>query len=329
MTVLVTGSGFVGAYAVRDLVRQGEEVVCYDIAPNRRFIETVVGPEQTKNLQVLVGDVTDMPHLLRTVRDHNVTRILHLAGILPAKSRANPGLSTRVNIGGTQNVFDIAQIEGIEKVVWMSSTAVFGPRSEDAEGVINNDSPLDPTSLYGYCKTFNEGLARQYATQYDLDITGLRLSASYGWGKHLVDPPRGTAMQWLHDIINYSSIPGQHFPVHYGAGDLDFLYIDDVTRAICLAFDQKGSRGASYIVRGDLRPVREAFSLLTASLPDADITLLEDSERGNIRHSLRYDTTAVERELGYRPQVTMEDGIASALQMASRYGDTGTAARAG
>lgn len=312
MTTLVIGSGFVGAYVVRDIVVQGEDVVCYDIAANADYIEAVVMPKNMSKVSLVSADVTDLPRLLRTIREYKIRRIVHLAGLLSARSQENMPVAIKVNVQGTANVFEAASLLAVEKVVWMSSTAVFGPRSQNSDGMISNESPLDPTNIYGACKAFDEQLAIHYFRQYGVDSTGLRLSSVYGWGKFLTEA-RGTALTWLTELIDKPARQAGPSVVPYGDSEMDFLYIEDVARAVLLALDAKSSNGASYLISGDRRPVREAFECVRSLLPDAEMTLLPGIRP--IQHTIRFDDTATRQDLGYSPAVRMEEGLKRTIDM--------------
>jgi len=83
MHYLVTGgTGFVGAYVVRDLARQGHEVVVFDLAVNREYLQDVLCAEELRRVQLVSGDVTDLPALLRTMQDTAPKRLVHLAATL-------------------------------------------------------------------------------------------------------------------------------------------------------------------------------------------------------------------------------------------------------
>lgn len=319
MATLVVGCGFIGAYAVRDMVKDGQDVVVYDIRPHAEFLEHVVGSSNMGRMKVVVGDVMDLPQLLKVINEHRVDKVLHLAAIFGEASRENISRSVNVNVSGTINVFEAAAIAGIRRVVWTSSTAVFGPRSADGDGVIHNDSPLDPTNLYGSCKAFNEALSGYYSAQYNMSIVGLRLSAVYGWGTYLTTPPRGSALRWMAEAIDWRIARASHIVVHNGDGEMDFVYVDDVARAVRLAFNVSPGASGSYVIQGDLRPVRDVYELLRAAVPEVEFSLKADGDRGHIRHALAYENSQTEHELGYVPNISVDEGISRSVSMARSF----------
>ena len=110
------GTGFVGAYVVRDLARQGHEVVVFDLALNREYLQDVLSAEELRRVQLVSGDVTELPAVLRTVQDATPKRIVHLAATLGSSSEANPLRTLRVNCEGTINIFEAALTFNVENI---------------------------------------------------------------------------------------------------------------------------------------------------------------------------------------------------------------------
>jgi nucleoside-diphosphate-sugar epimerase len=305
MTYLITGgTGFIGAYVVRDLVQLGERVVCFDIDPNSRLLGSVIPSDRLKDVTILRGDVSEWSQLFHALREHRVDRVIHLASLLTASSEANFPQAMNVNCQGTNYVFEGASILGLEKVIWASSVSVFGPRSLGPDGIVLNDAPHDPQTVYGACKSYNEQMALHYLRKYDLDIIGLRFTLVYGYGKNET-VARGTGVEYLGELIDKPALGQGPCVVPYGDDQMDWLYVEDVARAIVLASRAGKTRTKSFTVRGDLRPIREVFEYVRSLLPDADMTLLP----GKYRQVWQYDGRVARDELGYTPKFTIEEGI--------------------
>jgi nucleoside-diphosphate-sugar epimerase len=316
MNYLVTGgTGFIGAYVVRDLVQAGDRVVCYDIAPNAQLLADVVPAAQLQGVTVVRGDVTDWSQLFHTLRQHRVDKIIHLASLLTSSSEANFPLALKVNCQGTNHVFEGAALLGLEKVVWASSVAVFGPRSIGADGIVLNDAPHDPQTVYGACKAYNEQMALHYARQYDLDVIGLRFTLVYGYGK-TETVARGTGVGYLSELIDKPALGQGPCVVPYGDDQMDWLYVEDVARAIVLASQARKTRTKAFTVRGDLRAMREVFDYVRRLLPKAEMTL----EPGRYRQTWQFDGGAARDEIGYAPEFTIEEGIKRNLNMLRQRG---------
>ena len=233
MNYLVTGgTGFVGAYAVKAIVEAGHRVTVFDLMLNREYLADVLGNSTADEVQMISGDVTDLPAVLRAMRSAEAQRVVHLAATLSVSSEANPLRTLKVNCEGTLNVFEAALALGVSKVVWASSVAVFGI-SGDREEFIENDAHHEPTGLYGAVKSFNESLGMHYKNQRGLDNIGLRFTVVYGYGKAFTKA-RGTGADFMTELLEKPA-GGEPGVIRNGDDAPDFLYAEDVGRAIHLA----------------------------------------------------------------------------------------------
>lgn len=311
MTYLITGgTGFIGAYVVRDLLKQGERVVCFDIDPNPRLLGALLSADELDKITLVRGDITDWAQLFHALKEHHVDKVVHLASLLTSSSETNFPLALRVNCQGTNNVFEGAALLGLEKVVWASSVAVFGPRSIGPDGVVLNEAPHDPQTVYGACKSYNEQMALHYVRKYDLDVIGLRFTLVYGYGKEDTIA-RGTGVEYLNELIDKPALEQGPCVVPYGDDQMDWLYVEDVARAVVLACQAGKTRTKAFTVRGDLRPMREVFDYVRGLLPKADMTL----QPGRYRQTWQFDGTATQHEIGYAPTYTIEEGIKRNINM--------------
>ncbi len=179
MSIMVTGgAGFIGAKIVRKLLERGEEVVCFDMAPPRANLA-----QYQDKVRVYRGDVTQIPHLLDAVNLHGVTKIIHMAALLPPDTEERPHFGMHVNIQGTNNVFEVARWTGLERVVYASSIAVYGVQETFGERPVHEDDHISPVNVYGMTKAVNDYSAGTYTERYGLDLRGVRICTVFGHGR--------------------------------------------------------------------------------------------------------------------------------------------------
>lgn len=302
------GTGFIGAYAVRELLEAGHQVTVLDLVPNGEFLEHVLGGPLGSDVELIGADVTDMPLMLRHMKACGAERVVHLAATLSISSEANPLRTLKVNCEGTINIFEAAAACDVGKVVWASSVAVFGAEARE-DGYIANEAYHAPTGLYGAVKTMNEQLGLHYKNRRELDNIGLRFTHVYGYGKALTIP-RGTGVDYLTALLEKTAA-GEPGVINRGDDEPDFLYVEDVARAIRLASEAPPTQASGLTIVGETRPMHEAVAYVRQLLPEAD---LQVSPGGN-HQGIRYDGSVTEAAIGYSPQYMMEDGFRKTINM--------------
>jgi nucleoside-diphosphate-sugar epimerase len=310
MNYLVTGgTGFVGAYVVRDLTREGHRVTVFDLALNREFLQNVLSEDERQQVQLVAGDVTDLPMVLRTMRDARPHRTVHLAATLGASSEENALRALRVNCEGTINIFEAALTFDVQKVVWASSIAVFGAPSRRPPGEIANDAYHQPGDLYGACKAMNEQLGRHYRRRRSLDCTGVRFSVVYGYGKALT-MARGTGADFLYELIDKPAL-GQPGIVPHGDEIIDWLYVEDAARAVVLATKALHNRSIGLNICGERSTVRGVATRIRHLLPNAQLEV----QPGTWGGPMHFEMATTEAEINYSPQFSLEEGLRRNINM--------------
>ena len=162
---LVTGAlGCIGAWTCRLLVEEGVPVVGYDLGSDPHRLKLIMSPEQLGQVTLVPGDVTDLDQLLGVLGEHEISNVVHLAGLQLPFCRADPPLGARVNVVGTVSAFEAAKRHALKTAIaYASTSAVY-----DEAGAIN------PQSHYGVYKVANEGTAHAYWQDDGIPSIGLR-----------------------------------------------------------------------------------------------------------------------------------------------------------
>lgn len=336
MSVLVTGIGFVGGYVVRDLINAGHDVVLFGLfgggpdpesaRPDLANVRYLVDEEQWNDVRVIVGDITDKDLMDKAITENGVTRIIHLASLISSSSEANIPRAVDVNVGGSVNLFEAGVRHGLERIVWSSSINVFGPRSVSATGIITDESPVDPQTVYGSSKVFVERLAARYHVNHGLNVVGLRLSKVYGFGEH-VKAGRGGGNSWFSDLAERPAMGLEPCTIPFGDRIMHFQYIEDISAALVKAVESDAGAGQSFVTGGDWRPIREAFDYVRSVLPDADMTLVDSSEAagmhpgGQTNWENNFDASLVRDVLGIEFPHSMEQGLGLMISEYRRFAE--------
>src|SRR6202795_2863569 len=237
MRILVTGAqGCIGAWTVKALLDRGLEVVTYDLDPNPRRLEMNAPPEQVARIAVRTGNVEDTGRIGALVKDEGITHIVHLAAQLMPHCQATPVAGAMVNVIGTLNVFEAARHAGRSvRVVYASSSAVWGPEEAYGSGKLCETDPLKPSTHYGVFKQANEGSARVFYSASGISSIGLRPWTVFGVGRDAgltADPT--LAMKAL--------ALGKSFQIRV-TGHMDLQYVEDVAETFvrCLLSPVEGA----------------------------------------------------------------------------------------
>jgi len=299
-TYLVTGgAGFIGSNIVHALVAAGDCVrVVDDFSSGHR--ENLDGIAQ--DIELFEGTICDPALLARAL--NGVDYCLHQAAI-PSVPRSidTPGLSNRANVEGSINVFLAARDAGVKRVVFASSSSIYG----DVEVVPTpEDMPLNPLSPYGVTKAADEMYARVFSDLYGTDIVALRYFNVFGPHQ---DPKSQYAA--VIPIFLTKMFAGQSPPV-FGDGtqSRDFTYVDNVVRANLMACVVPGPIAGAYnIACGDSTSVLDLVAMLNDILGTNLAPEFLPPRPGEITHSYA-DISRARQIIGFEPAVTLREGLA-------------------
>ena len=318
MSVLITGvNGLVGVHTANILLEEGFEVVGYD---TNRFGELVFYPEVEKRINFVWGDITQFPHLLETVEKYRVDGVIHLASLRnEVVYKAYPAELFRVNIGGTQNLLELARMGKIEKVVFASSASVYG-KMDDPARLIPEDAPENPVGIYANSKAMCESLFRCYRNVYGVD--GLVIRPSRVWGRMA----NLETLEFGNPLSSFVYKALREEPIRDKSGaDFggDFSYAPDVAYGFYRALvTPKPAHWIFNISPGRFYRLSEVASVLKGLFPKAEISIGPGMDpyvsQSPIRGAL--DITLAREELSYRVRYTLKEALEDFIESVRERG---------
>lgn len=303
MRVLVTGGGgFIGSHLAARLVELGHEVRVLDnFATGRRSNVRAIGGD----LDLVEGDIQSYERASKATAGCEV--VFHQAALPSVPSSIqDPLTSNATNVVGTLNILLAARDHGVRRVVYASSSSVYGanpvlPKREDMATV--------PISPYATAKLAAEGYCRSFATVYGLETVALRYFNVFG-------PRQDPNSQYAAVVPRFiAALLAGRSPVIFGDGtqSRDFTYVDNVVEANLLAMDADDVVGKAYnIACGERIALIELVDELR-DLLEIDIEPMYEAPRtGEIKHSLA-DLSRAHAELGYEPSIRLREGLARTI----------------
>lgn len=224
---LVTGAlGCIGSWTVTQLVREGTSVTAYDLGENDYRLRYLLEEHELAAIEFVQGNIADLARLEQVTLDSRITHIIHLAALQVPFCRADPPLGALANVVGTVNVFEVAKrhSDRIQRVVYASSSAVYGPPSNYPAGPVSANVVPDPGTHYGVYKQANEGTARIYWQDNGVTSIGLRPYIVYGLG-------RDQGMTSGASKAMLAAAAGRAYHIPHG-GRADFHLASDVARTV-------------------------------------------------------------------------------------------------
>src|SRR6476660_5760197 len=152
MNILITGAGLIGSNAARHAVDAGNHVVLFDLAPNRDYIQKIVGKDK---VYVVAADMRDLPALLAALEKYNVDTLVTTAGLIGSRVQENSYTGATNNILGTINILEAARLRKLKRVVYVSTFGVYD-RSKINHSVIHETDPIGGHNLYATTKVCSE-----------------------------------------------------------------------------------------------------------------------------------------------------------------------------
>lgn len=316
MKLLVTGgAGFIGSAVVRAAVQRGHEVVNLDALTYAACLDNVAEVADSPLYVFERADIRDREALDRILAAHAPDAVMHLAAESHVdRSIDGPGTFVETNVAGTFALLEAARAYWTRagrpeefRFHHISTDEVFGSLGPD--GRFSESSPYAPNSPYAASKAASDHLVRAWHETYGLPVVLSNCSNNYG-PFHFPEK--------LIPVVILNALAGREIPV-YGSGEnvRDWLFVEDHADAL-LTVLTRGRPGRSYNIGGEAEArnidlVRMICRLLDARRPEAApherlVTFVADRPGHDLRYAI--DPSRIREELGWRPQVTLEEGLA-------------------
>ncbi len=294
--VLVTGgAGFIGSNVVKLLVDRGYNVTVLD----NLYTGYKENIEHLKNVKFIRGDIRNKDLVNRLVKKNK--GIFHLASIVGnIKSIENPLEDAEVNVLGTLNILEAIKKNSVSKLVFSSSSAIFG---EVCYLPVDEKHPTEPDSPYGVTKLASEKHCLCYSRLYDLEIACLRYFNVYGINQRY-DPYGNVIPIWTGFLSQNKPL------IIYGDGEQtrDFINVKDVAKANIQAYEASGIRGAFNIGSGKSITINQLAQIFTKISKREIKVEYQPSRKGEVLHS-RANIDKAKKVFNFNPKISLEEGI--------------------
>lgn len=321
-SLLITGgAGFIGSHVVRHFLQEQAcryRVVNLDKLTYAGNLENLTDISGTPNYVFKHGDINDRELVSALFKEFDFVGVIHLAAESHVdRSIDSPGQFVETNVMGTVCLLDMARSHWKENsegrcFCHVSTDEVYGSLGE--HGSFSEDTPYDPRSPYSASKAAADHLVRAYHHTYGLPVKITNCSNNYGSHQF----PEKLIPLCISRILDHQPIPV------YGDGlnVRDWLYVEDHARAISAVF-HSGRVGESYNIGGNsevrnidlVRTLCQSADKLLGRPPgssEQQITFVNDRPGHDFRYSI--DFSKIERELGWQPSVTFEEGLDRTLK---------------
>jgi UDP-N-acetylglucosamine/UDP-N-acetyl-alpha-D-glucosaminouronate 4-epimerase len=308
LKALVTGGGgFIGSHLAARLLRDGYEVRVLDnFATGRRENLLDVWDE----IELVEGDMQSYERVHNAVRGCHV--VAHLAA-LPSVPRSvqDPLTSNATNVTGTLNVLLAARDAGIGRLVYASSSSVYGANPEMPKREDHSALPISP---YAVAKLAGEGYCRAFHDVFGLETVALRFFNVFGPGQDPLSQYAAVIPRFITSLLEGRP------PTIYGDGEQsrDFTYVDNVLDGVVRALGTPGNGGQVFNVATGHGVTLNGLVRLLAEIIGSDVEpVYEEARPGEVRHS-QADVSRAREALGFEPAITIEEGLSRTVESFQR-----------
>lgn len=305
---LVTGGmGCLGAWTLYHLIQRGAHAVCFDLSDNRTRLDLLMDAEAQAKIAFVQGDLMDYAQVHAVIAGHGITHVIHLAALQVPFCRANPVLGAQVNVVGTVNIFEAARAAGLLHIAHASSIAVYGPASDYPGGLIADDAPFAPRTLYGVYKVADEGIAKIYWQDHQISSTALRPYTIYGVGRD-----QGLTSEPTKAML--AAAKGEDYHISFG-GVMQFQLASDVALQFIDASEPTGTGAHVYNLGGTPTSVAQVARWIQDCAPSATITVGE----ARLPFPEAFDDSVLRQQVTRVYETPLADGIRQTMEHFKRW----------
>ncbi len=314
MILIIGGAGYIGSHTVKELKERKLDAVVYDNLSTGHI-------ESVGDAPFVKGDLFDVELLKKTIRDFKVDSVIHFAAFsLVGESMSNPAKYYHNNVAGTLSLLDAMIAENVKYLVFSSSAATYG---DCGNGLITEDSPQNPTSVYGQTKLMMEQFMSDYDKAYGMKYVALRYFNAAGAHRlgdigeahkpesHLIP----LILQVASGQRDYIGVFGDDYPTRDGTCIRDYIHITDLADAHIRALNylKEGGKSTHYnLGNGNGFSVMEVIDTVE-KVTGVKIPRKIESRRAGDPATLVASSEKIKKELGWSPRYyTLEEIVSSA-----------------
>ncbi|KAJ3205795.1 hypothetical protein HDU67_008632 [Dinochytrium kinnereticum] len=314
MKVLVTGgAGFIGSHTAEFLLRRGDHVVVvdemndyYDLDQKRENLRILARTAASSGsiFRFYKADISvreDMELIFDAERPDAICHLAARAGVRPSIN--DPYIYVQTNILGTTTLLDLSQKYNVSNFVYASSSSVYGGNTKVP--FAESDATEAPISPYAATKKACELMASTYSHLYKLNVTGLRFFTVYG--------PRGrpdmAPFMFVKKIA--SGITIDQFGD--GTSSRDYTYIDDIVAGVVASIDNPHRCAVFNLGNSATVTLKRFINVVETAVGRSAVINMKPDQPGDVKTTFA-DLTLSEKELGYKPTVSIEEGISRLVQ---------------
>jgi UDP-glucose 4-epimerase len=312
--VIAGGVSLIGSHLAEQLLLQNaSEIVLFDnySLSTPDTVKQIAGDPRIKLVR---GDILRVNELYDAL--DQTSGVFAVAGFLTLPLSQNPALGLSVNVQGMVNIYEACRYRGVKKVVFSSSVAAYGDTQSQ---VVDEDSPFNwahqqpAVALYSGSKVLGEAVGKLYRDRYGIESISLRYSSVYGERQHQ------RALNTVYILETFERVRRNEAPLipDDGLEVHDYIHAEDVARANVVAMAGRCSKGSFNVVTGISTTLNRLVEIITQTAGSnikphykTDPTKV----RGSSSRNFRFSNERIAAELGWKPQISIEEGIARVIR---------------